>query len=89
MTQATQLQTTYWETHKGKFQLTEDTQEQPAYRNKMCPKGFALDHPAAATLKEYATYGCPEKTGNPWTKATIWEVVEREPHMLALSVKAL
>jgi hypothetical protein len=27
MTQATQPQTTYWETHKGKFQLTEDTQE--------------------------------------------------------------
>jgi hypothetical protein len=89
MTQAMQLQTTYWATHKGKFQLTEDTQERPAYRNKMCPKELALDHPAAATLKEYATYGCPEKTGNPWTKAAIWEVVEREPHMLALSVKAL
>ncbi len=89
MTQATQPQTTYWETHKGKFQLTEDTQERPAYRNEMCPKGLALDNPTAATLKEYATYGCPAKTGKPWTKAEIWEAVERGPHTLAMSVKAL
>ncbi len=89
MTQATQPQTTYWETHKGEFQLTEDTQERPAYRNEMCPKGLALDHPAAAALKEYATYGCPAKTKKPWTKAEIWEAVERGPHALALSVEAL
>jgi hypothetical protein len=89
MTQATQPQTTYWETHKGKFQLMEDTQERPAYRNKMCPKGLALDHPTAATLKKYATYGCPAKTGKPWTKAEICEAVERGQHALALSVKTL
>jgi hypothetical protein len=88
-TQATQPQTTYWETHKGKFQLTENTQERPAYRNKMCPKGLALDHPAAATLKEYATYGCTAKTGKLWMKAEIWEAVERGPHTSAMSVKAL
>ncbi len=63
MTQATQPKTTYWETHKREVQLSEDTQEQPAYINKMCPNGLALDHPAAATHKEYATYGCPEKNG--------------------------
>jgi hypothetical protein len=84
-----QPQTTYWETHKGEFQLTEDTQERPAYINKMCPKRLALDHPAAATLKEYATYGCPAKTGKPWTKAEIWEAVERGPHTSALLVEAL
>ncbi len=77
------------ETHKGKFQLTEDTQEQPAYRNKMCLKGLALDHPAAATLKDYATYGCLAKTGKPWTKAEIWEAVEQGPHALVLLVEAL
>jgi hypothetical protein len=55
----------------------------------MCPKGLALDHLAAATLKEYTTYGCPAKTGKPWTKAEIWEAVERGPHALALLVKAL
>ena len=84
-----QPQTTYWETHKGEFQLTEDTQERLAYRNKMCPKGLALDHLAAATLKEYATNRCPAKTGIPWTKAEIWEAVERGPHALALLVEAL
>ncbi len=52
MTQATQPKTTYWETHKGEVQLSEDTQEQPAFRNEMCPNGLALRHPTAATLKE-------------------------------------
>jgi hypothetical protein len=51
MTQVTQLKTTYWETHKGEVQLSEDTQEQPAYRNEMCPNGLAPHHLAAATLK--------------------------------------
>jgi hypothetical protein len=89
MTQATQPKTTYWETHKGEVQLSEYMQEQPAYRNEMCPNGLALHHPAAATLKEYATYGCPAKTGKPWTKAEIWEAVEQGPHASALSAKAL
>ena len=89
MTQAAQAKTSYWEMHRGKFQLTENSQERPAYRNKMCPKGLALDHPAAATLNEYATYGCPAKTGKPWTKAEIWEAVERRPHASALVPEAL
>jgi hypothetical protein len=76
MTQATQAKTSYWEMHRGKFQLTENSQEQPAYRNEMCLQGLALDHPAAATLNEYATYGCPAKTEKPWTKAEIWKAVE-------------
>jgi hypothetical protein len=89
MTQATQPKTTYWETHKGEVQLSEDTQEQPAYRNEMCPNGLAPHHPTAARLKEYATYGCLAKTGKPWMKAEIWEAVERGPHASALSAEAL
>jgi hypothetical protein len=89
MTQATQPKTTYWETHKGEVQLSEDTQEQPAYRNEMCPNRLALHHPAAATLKEYATYGCPAKTGKPWMKAEIWEAVEQGPHTSVLLAEAL
>ncbi len=54
----------------------------------MCRKGLALDYPAAATLKEYTTYGCPAKTGKPWTKAEKWEAVEQGPHAPALSVEA-
>lgn len=37
------------------------------HRNNMCPSGSALHHPAAATLVEYSTKGCPTKTGRPWT----------------------
>ena len=55
----------------------------------MCPTGLALEHPAASTLQEYATYGCPAKTGTEWTKAEIWEAVERGPHVSALSAEAL
>jgi hypothetical protein len=55
----------------------------------MCPTGLTLEHPAASSLQEYATYGCPAKTGKEWTKAEIWEAVKRGPHVLALSVDAL
>jgi hypothetical protein len=55
----------------------------------MCPTGLTLEHPAVSTLQEYATYGCPAKTGKEWTKAEIWKAVKRGPHILALSVDAL
>jgi hypothetical protein len=55
----------------------------------MCSMGLALTHPATPTLQEYATYGCPAKTGKPWTKAEIWEAVEQGPHVSALSVEVL
>jgi hypothetical protein len=80
---------TYWTTYKGEVQLTAETTKRPKYKNSMCPTGLALAHPAALTLQEYATYGCPAKTGQPWTKAEIWEAVERGPHVSALSVEAL
>jgi hypothetical protein len=55
----------------------------------MCPTGLALEHSAASTLQEYATYGCPAKTGKEWTKAEIWEAVKWGPHVSALSAEAL
>jgi hypothetical protein len=39
----------------------------PPHRNSMCPVGRALKHPAAKVLKEWATFGCPTRTGKPWT----------------------
>jgi hypothetical protein len=75
--------------HKGEIQLTAETTKRPKYRNSMCPTGLTLMHPAAPTLQEYATYGCPAKTGKPWTKAKIWDAVKRGPHVSALSVEAL
>jgi hypothetical protein len=87
--QAIQPQSTYWTMHKGEIQLTEGITDRPQYRNSMCPMGLALEHPVAPTLQEYATYGCPAKTRKEWTKAEIWEALERGPHVSALSVEAL
>jgi hypothetical protein len=54
----------------------------------MCPTRRALEHPAAPLLSEWAQFGCPTKTGQPWTKEEIWEAVARGPHQLALSQEA-
>jgi hypothetical protein len=48
-----------------------------------------MNHPAGALLREYATYGCPTKTGAPWKKEEIWEAVSRGPHASAMSAEAL
>jgi hypothetical protein len=61
----------------------------PPHQNSMCPVGCALKHPAAKVLKEWATFGCPTRTGKPWTKAEMWEAVARGPHCLALSPEAI
>jgi hypothetical protein len=55
----------------------------------MCPTGIATAHPAGALLAEWATMGCPTRTGCPWTKEEIWEAVERGPHQSALSPNAI
>jgi hypothetical protein len=55
----------------------------------MCPSGQALEHPAAPTLTEWAQFGCPKKTGQPWTKEEIWDAVNRGPHQSALSKEAI
>ncbi len=40
-------------------------------------------------LKDWATFGCPMKTGQPWSKSKIWEAVAWGPHRSALSLKAI
>jgi hypothetical protein len=61
----------------------------PPHRNSMCPVGRALQHPAADLLKEWATFGCPTKTGQRWSKSKIWEAATWGPHRLALSPEAI
>jgi len=51
--------------------------------------GRALAHPAAPLLMEWAQFGCPTKTGQPWTKEEIWYAVERGPHQSAHSEDAI
>ncbi len=48
-----------------------------------------MNHLAGAFHWEYATYGCPPKTGAPWKKEKIWEAVLRAPHTSAMSAEAL
>jgi hypothetical protein len=61
----------------------------PAYRNSMCPAGVAVEHPAAAILMNRAQFGCPTKTGKPWTRADINEAIKQGPHQPALSPEAI
>ena len=55
----------------------------------MCPQGLALHHPAAETLLQYASKGCPIKTGLAWTRDEIKAAVHKGPHVLALDSKAM
>jgi hypothetical protein len=59
------------------------------YRNFMCPTGRALNHPAADILRDWATFGCPTRTGRNWTKDEMWEAVERGPHRSATTPEAI
>lgn len=49
----------------------------------MCPSNLALHHPAANTLLQYATGGCPTNTGQNRTKEQIQEAIDRGPHASA------
>ncbi len=61
--QATQpLDVSYWTCHKGDYNVGERTKRRQ-YRNEMCPANDALRHPAAEILQEYASFGCPARTG--------------------------
>jgi hypothetical protein len=82
-------QESYWTTHSGTAVLPHKGQRLDTYLNEMCPAGISMSHPAGALLVEWATMGCPTKTGRPWTKKEIWEAVERGPHQSALSPEAL
>ena len=56
--------------------------------NQMCPAGLALLHPAAASLLQYATGGCPTQTGNPWTTKQMQAAINCSPHASALLPEA-
>ncbi len=86
---AAQPITTQWTKYKGEFDLPPPRPSLVEHRREMCPSGLALHHPAADLLEEWATYGCPTKTGKAWTKSQMQEAVDQGPHRLALSDKAI
>ncbi len=83
--------TPLWTMHNGTRILPAQAanKSRPTYRNSMCPAGLAAEHPAAAILMEWAQFGCPAKTGEPWIQVDIEEAIERGPHQLALSPETI
>ena len=58
----------YWKTHGGNAELPQHRPPPGQHRNKICPYGRAVHHPSLTKLLEYATKGCPVKTGRNWEK---------------------
>jgi hypothetical protein len=87
--QDTQAPETFWTTHTGTAALPPQDIRPTTYHNEMCPAGIATTHPAGAVLTEWSQMGCPTRTGKPWTKAEMWEAVERGPHQSSLSPEAI
>jgi hypothetical protein len=84
-----QTSSSAWTIHQGDTSLPPSTPLPEQWRGEMCPSGIATSHPAGGLLTEWATFGCPTRTGRPWTKEKIWEAIERGPHQSALSKDAL
>jgi hypothetical protein len=80
-----------WNTYEGKGDTNTPPPAKPIamYQNLMCTTGQALTHPAVGVLQEWATFGCPNRTGNPWTKEEIWEAVKQGPHQSVLTPEAI
>ena len=83
-----QKQPIWWSTHEGHFRVPPKQPPPETYRNHMCPRGLALHHPAASTLVQYATFGCPVNTGDPWTREQMQAAIDRGPHVSALVAEA-
>ena len=79
-----QAEKAWWTQYRGTFVRPPPLAAPTTHRNKMCPRGLALHHPAAATLLEYATTGCPTMTGQPWTVQHMMAAITRGPHASAL-----
>jgi hypothetical protein len=87
--QDAQVPTSFWTKHTGTAVLPPQDTGPNNYRNKMCPAGIAMAHPAGPVLAEWSQMGCPTRTGNPWTKAEKWEAVEQGPHKSSLTPAAI
>jgi hypothetical protein len=85
------MYSTQWTTHRGAMvvPLTAFDKSRPDHKNAICPARLAMSHPAAETLMDWATFGCPTKTGAPWSRSDIEEAIARGPHQLALTPEAI
>ena len=86
--QATQVEQSLWRAHKGNQVMPPQKQRPTSFRNEMCPNNLALHLPAAGLLLQYATKGCPTRTGQNWTKDEMEAAIEKGPHPSALVPEA-
>ena len=84
-----QLEPDWWTTHNGLFSLPPRVPRPTTYRNNMCPANLAMYRPAANLLLEYATKGCPTKTGAPWSRQLMQAAIDKGPHASALIPEAI
>ena len=87
--QSVQPPLSYWAEHEGKFNIPTPMQAPSTHKGSMCPSGLALHHPAAELLLDYASGGCPAKTGRQWTIEEMHAAVARGPHVSALDPDAI
>lgn len=87
--QREQEQPEWWTSQVGDFKMPHARPTLKEYRNHMYPKGLALHHPAAATLLDYASRGCPVNTGKAWTVRQMQAAIDRGPHVSALVPDAM
>ena len=79
----------YWTRHQATSDIKPTERQYPTeMRGQMCPAGNALTHPAAKLLVDYATQGCPSRTGANWTLDQLDAAVKRGPHQSALAPEA-
>ena len=78
-----------WSTPEGKLKFLSELPPPGKHRNKICPSGLEVHHPAYETFKIYAIEGCPVKTGLNWTKEEINAAVMRVPQKSNLSEEAI
>ena len=78
-----------WQITKARQYIDKPKKCTPSHRGQMYPTGLATSHPAFRTLQQYATTGCPAKTGRHWTKDEMHAAVERGNHVSARKPEAI
>ena len=58
-------------------------------QKQMQPQGLTKNHPAFQTLQQYATKGCPTKTGRHWTREEMQAAIDRGNHISARQPEAV